>query len=484
MKQILIAVFAGFAGWLLCAGAPASSYEAGAPPAFGPCPDAGRHAELDASVCTFALAPLDPARAHGEMIELFVRKFPAPGERIGEFWMLAGGPGESGASFYTRITQFQTRFPGYDVFIPDHRGAGRSARLCEGETVGSEAGTRLTAEEFGPCFREIWENAERTRQFSMTHAAHDLDLLIRQLGGSGRRFVYAVSYGTGLALRFGQLHEQRVDGLILDSLVPSLHDTQHDLSRRSYTVDQVGRRVLAECAADRACDARFEGGVEAAYAQLLAAIAAGERDDIAHAVPGGNLKNALGSMLDIPEARDLIPDVIHMSLYEPERLAGFYEEQVMAAFSVVSDILDYEASAFSITLAGLIGLSETNRRPDQTAEDVAAEEAGLWFTSPLTLIQTYTSMPAYERDAWFDAPHDGLPPVLVVHGSLDPKTPLEGARAHVDALEADGADVTLMTVERAPHAIWFFAPACLYRAMDDFLSGAPGATTCTPDEIR
>jgi len=448
--------------------------------AFGPCPQEAGHPELAGSICTVQSVALNPAAPEGEQIDLFVRKFPATGDRIGEFWMLAGGPGEAGTSFYTRIADLQARFPGYDVLIPDHRGTGRSARLCTGETLGSEAGTALAGSEFGPCFGDIWAQSERTMQFSMTHAAHDLDTLIARLGGEGERWVYAVSYGTGLALRFGQLHEASVDGLILDSLVPALDDTQHDLSHRSHTVDLVGRRVLAACAADPACDGRFEGGIEAAYAGLLADIAAGHRADIAETLPGGNLRHTLGTMLDVPAARARIPDMIDIAIDRPQALGAFYTGEVVPAFDALSAVSDYEASAFSITLAGLIGVSETNRRPDMTAEAVAAEEAELWFTSPLTQLQTRTSMPAYARDEWFDAPYADMPPVLVVHGTLDPKTTLEGARHHIAALEAGGTGVTLVTVEGAPHASWYFAPDCLYDAMEDFIDGDAVAERCTP----
>ncbi|MEP3073258.1 alpha/beta fold hydrolase [Maricaulis sp.] len=452
--------------------------------AFGACPQEDGHPELAGSVCTVQSVALNQTAPEGERIGLFVRKFPARAERAGEIWMLAGGPGEAGTSFYTKIADFRARFPGFDILIPDHRGTGRSAHLCSGETLQSEAGTALAGSEFGPCFGEIWAQSERTMQFSMTHAAHDLDTLIARLGGEGERWVYAVSYGTGLALRFGQLHEASVDGLILDSLVPALDDTQYDLSHRSHTVDLVGRRVLAACAADPACNGRFEGGIEAEYARLLADIAAGHRDDIAETLPGGNLRHTLGTMLDVPAARALIPEMIDIAIDRPQALGAFYTGEVVPAFAALSAVSDYEGSAFSITLAGLIGVSETNRRPEMTADAVAAEEAGLWFTSPLTQLQTRTSMPAYPRDEWFDAPYADLPPVLVVHGTLDPKTTLEGAERHIAALEAGGTDITLVTVERAPHASWFFAPDCLYDSMEDFIEGDAVAERCTPASMQ
>jgi len=471
-------VAAPFTAALLSLGACSTSTVTTVDPRFGSCPDAERFSELADSRCTVFETALHPDQPDGETVELFLRKFPATARREGEFWMLAGGPGESGASFFTRIEDFRARFPGYDVFVPDHRGTGRSSRLCAGETSDSEGGTALTGPEFGPCFGEIWENAERTTAFSMTNAAHDLDALIAEFGGGGQRILYGVSYRTGYVMRYSQLRTQRVDWIVLDSLAPPLDDDQYDLSRRSHTVDMIGRRVLAECASDPECDGRFEGGVEAAYASLLQDIAEGRRDDLADRVPGGNLKHVLGAMLDIPATRAMIPDVIELAINAPDALPAFFSDQVDPALAVFGELMVYDHADFSITLAGLIGMSETIRRPDATAEDVERAEESLWFTSSLTTVQTFTNMPTYPRDAFFDAPYENLPPVLVVQGTLDPKTPLEGAELHIEDMVEAGAMVQRVTIERAPHALWYFAPDCLDDAIAAFIGDRTRPVRC------
>jgi pimeloyl-ACP methyl ester carboxylesterase len=450
--------------------------------AFERCEDAGAFSELSDSLCATTSAPLRHEASNAVSVDLFVRKFPAQGERVGEVWMLAGGPGETGQSYYTEIDGFRAAFPGYDIFIPDHRGTGRSTRLCAGETPDSPAGTALAGEEFGPCFGEIWENADRTTAFSMTNAAHDLDFLIDEFGGEGRRYVYGVSYGTGLALRFTQLRTVSVDGIVLDSLVSALDDAEHDLSHRSHTNDAVGREVIARCAADPACNARFEGGVDAAFAQLIAEIDAGERPDLQEYVPGGNLKHALGMMLDTPESRALILDALVLAMETPETLPDFFETEVTPAFDRFAAVAEYPDTAFSITLAGLIGESETNRRPEMTAEDVAREEVGMGFTSSLTTVQTFTQMPLYERDAYFDAPYENLPPILVLHGDLDPKTHIDGARRHIADMREAGGDVEFVVVENAPHAVWFFAQTCVQHSLDAFFNDQSLAASCSLDQ--
>ena len=449
--------------------------------AFSPCKDAADFGVLSDSLCARISAPLRPKSAEGETVELFVRKFPAQTGRVGELWMLAGGPGETGQSYYSRLEEFRADFPAYDIFIPDHRGTGRSSRLCAGETPASAAGTALAGEEFGPCFGEIWENADRTTAFSMTNAAHDLDYLMEELGGAGRRYVYGVSYGTGLALRFSQIRTQHVDGLVLDSLVPALDDVEHDLSHRSHTYDALGREMIAQCAADPACNSRFDGGVTQAFDRLVAQIDAGARPDLQEYVPGGNLKYALGTMLDTPRSRALIPDALVLAIETPEDLPAFFEAEVTPAYAPFAAVKDYPDTAFSITLAGLIGESETNRRPDQTAEDVAQEEVGMGFASSLTTVQTYTQMPLYERDVYFDAPYEALPPILVLQGNLDPKTPLAGAERHIADMREAGGEVHLTVVEGAPHAVWFFAQDCIQESLATFFATAEPDATCQMD---
>jgi len=457
------------------------TYPGGDERAFTPCADAQNPMLVD-SLCAMQTAALYPGTDRADTVSLFVRKFPALKARLGEIWLLAGGPGEPGTSYYTKVQAFRGQFPGYDIFIPDHRGTGRSSRLCAGETLDSPGGTALTGEEFGPCFGEIWQHPERTMAFSMTHAAHDLDFLISELGGTGRRYIYGISYGTGYALRFSQLWTQDVDGLILDSLVPALDDQTYDLSHRSHTNDLIGQRVIAQCAADPVCNARFQGGVVTAVEGLMAAINAGERADLAELSPTGNFKHMLGLMLDTPQARALIPDALVLAIETPDRLPEFFQNTLTPALSAFGQVSELEHADFSITLAGLIGESETNRRPEMTPADVAAEESELVFTSTLTTVQTYTNMPTYQTDAYFLAPYADLPPVLVLQGSMDPKTPLEGALGHMADMQAAGGEVDITVVDGAPHAIWFFGFDCMTDAVDRFMSGATVPARCDSDQ--
>ena len=94
--------------------------------AFTPCADAATAPALAGSQCKVETVPADPSGAAGAKgeVALFVRTFLAVGPRRGSVWLIAGGPGESGASFYGLLPKLRDTFPGFDLVIPDHRGTG------------------------------------------------------------------------------------------------------------------------------------------------------------------------------------------------------------------------------------------------------------------------------------------------------------------------------------------------------------------------
>lgn len=123
---------------------------------FAPCDDAASDPALAGSLCAREEVPGDPsglAGAPAKPVTLFVRKFPAKEEARGQVWLVAGGPGESGAAFYGMLPTLRRTFPGFDLIMPDHRGTGFSTRMCPAEEApGSPGGTALDGAEWGSCF--------------------------------------------------------------------------------------------------------------------------------------------------------------------------------------------------------------------------------------------------------------------------------------------------------------------------------------------
>ena len=458
--------FVRFSAVALVLAAPVSARQDTRTIEFTQCDDAGSHVSLRESKCTTIAGPLNPSEPDGRTVELFVRKFSAAGTPTGQLWLIAGGPGESGASFYPFIETVRAAAPGLDILVPDHRGTGFSTRLCpREESPSSVAGTALAGDEWGTCFGALNAEAERSRAFTITNAARDLDLLMTSLDAGERQYLYGVSYGTQLILRLLTLDMQTdLDGIILDSLVPLESNDQLDLSHRSAITDAVGRKVLRECDATAECLQYFSGGAEHALRQLL------ERDDIEE-LAGANLKYRLAALLDFPETREMLPFVIAgLQADDPAWLE--YAVNMLARFGSVLE--PYPQGGSSIPLVSIISRSENNARPDLTSEILAQEGEEYLFASPLPSLLLSGGTPVYEQGSSFGSSPARLPPTIVIHGTLDPKTPYHGAEEHVSTLQAAG-DVTLVPVEGAPHFILMTAPVEFQQAVRAFLQADQAA---------
>lgn len=430
---------------------------------FEPCADAATLPVLAGSLCLTATVPLDPGAHAGSpagTVDLFVRKVPAsrPAHRRGEVWLVAGGPGETGASFLPVLSVLRRAFPDHDLVFPDHRGTGYSSKLCPAqEAPGSAGGLSLAGDEWGPCIGAMHANAARTRAFTITNAARDLAGLIRRHRGDGETWLYGVSYGTQLVLRMMQVEPVQLDGIILDGLVPLESAPRWDLGHRTRVVDAVGRAALT---ADQA----------EAYRRLLA------RNDPPWkaAVPGGDLPRFMAALLNFPQLRDEIPALVHALARNdtvPLVRAGAELQARLAGLNVSPQ------SPPSLPLVMLISGSENNGRRDLTAETVAREAEGALFTSPIPGLLVNTPVPLYERDAFFGRTPARLPRTLVIHGTLDPNTPYEGAREHVAALSAAG-DVRLTTVTGAAHYLPLVAPGCFVQTASAFVAGTAVPERC------
>jgi len=425
------------------------------------CGDAGSIAGMPASRCMTVQVPLHHAAADGDSISLFVRRFAvAPGvTRRGEVWLLAGGPGEAGNSLYPTIATYQRAFPGFELVIPDHRGTGRSARICpQQEAADSPGGTGVAGEEWGPCIGAMYADVARTSAFSITEAAQDLQVLMASQPNQGQRLLYGVSYGTQLALRALQVSPLPVDALVLDGLVPPEATTQWDLSRRTALVDAVGRRVL---------------GVEgiATYRRVLAGSGSATwRSE----VPGADLRRFFAALLNFPELRDRIPQLVQdLDRGDADLLQATVVDwkQALAALGQNGD--DQPA----LPLVMLIAASENNARPELSQQTVDAEMADALFVSPIPGLLLNSSVPAYAKDAWFGRSPAVLPRTLIVHGTLDPNTAYAGALEHAATLSKAGP-VSFHTVERGAHLLPLVAPACFVSAVQTFVDGGPVPARC------
>ena len=143
--------------------------------------------------CRVWTLPLDAGRVGSPGIAIFVKRLPATAPRRGVLWLLAGGPGGAGDDLEWLADALSFLVPDLDIYLPDHRGTGRSGRLgCAAEGVGTPGGRRILDSERAACGAELratW--GQDLAAFTPTAAAQDLQALIADTRQPGDKLYVA-----------------------------------------------------------------------------------------------------------------------------------------------------------------------------------------------------------------------------------------------------------------------------------------------------
>ena len=217
----------------------ASAPDASAQVSFAQCPDAG----FQAFECATFGVPLDRSGAVPGQVPLFVRRLKtAQGAAQSRTALvaLAGGPGQ--AATPTAQGFAVALAPGLrerDLLVYDQRGTGRSAPLRCPALQG-----RQTVSAIARCGQEI---GPARAFFRSGDSVEDLEAL-RAAAGYEQLAFYGVSYGTKVALEYAARYPDKVERLVLDSVVPP--SGPDPLQRSSF---RSVRPVLRELCANNAC---------------------------------------------------------------------------------------------------------------------------------------------------------------------------------------------------------------------------------------
>jgi pimeloyl-ACP methyl ester carboxylesterase len=182
---------------------------AGAAIAYGPCPKTNQYA------CAHLVVPLDPGGATTGTVTLSIRRHRAAvGDATTAIVALAGGPGQPAIPFAEQFALLMgpiadTR----DLIVFDQRGTGSSQALsCHLQRPRRHLTLQQTvsrcAAALGP----------RRAFYTTADTVADIEA-IRQAGGYEKLVLYGTSYGTKVAEEYAQAHPDRVEALILDSVV-------------------------------------------------------------------------------------------------------------------------------------------------------------------------------------------------------------------------------------------------------------------------
>ena len=208
---------------------------------WAPCPQT----DAPSLQCGAVPVPLDRTGVVPGTVSLNVRRVPAttaPSDSA--VLALAGGPGQAAAPLAATFAQIlaparATR----DLLVMDQRGTGPSSPLtCPALDTPSarsslvEAGAR--------CAGQL---GARRGLFRTADSVADIEAL-REQAGYARLTIYAVSYGTKVALAYAAAHPDRVERLVLDSVV-----TPEGPDVLQHSTFAAVPRVLGELCAGNAC---------------------------------------------------------------------------------------------------------------------------------------------------------------------------------------------------------------------------------------
>ena len=228
---------AGLLAAVLLAGA-APAAHASAALEFVRCPDGSSFS------CATLPVPLDRSGVLSGTIDLSVeRRLSGPQPSSDAVLALAGGPGQATLPLGEYIAKaIAPALTSRDLLLFDQRGTGGSDPLrCSAlEEPSLSPLSRL----FEQCALEI---GPARGDFTTAESVQDIEAL-RAAAGYEKLVIYATSYGTKVALEYAERYPQRVEALVLDSVVPPAGIEPLEIG----TFAAIGP-MLEELCSDRAC---------------------------------------------------------------------------------------------------------------------------------------------------------------------------------------------------------------------------------------
>jgi pimeloyl-ACP methyl ester carboxylesterase len=461
---------------LLLAAAPS----AGAAIAYAPC---NASSPLQ---CGFLDVPLDRGGTVAGTVRLAAVRKVAP-SNPGKIAVvgLVGGPGGAAIPFVPDFTQLLApALTSRDLLMFDPRGIRASSPVaCLSNGTSTEAGAR--------CAGQL---GARRGLFTTATVVEDLEAL-RAESGYEKLVLVGVSYGTKVALDYAARHPDRVEALVLDSVV--LPEGEDPLQRSTFAAM---RRSLAELCAGGACSG-ISGNPLGDVAQRVSSLARRplrgtlttdrggherveiNREDLFGVILGGDrnptLRAELPAALTSAKRGDSAPLIrlvarsIGIISLRRQAADSEFNEAIFAATLCEEGAFPWDRTASSTTRAQQInayarGLGEAVFSPFDSATALTSE-----------IVKRCIGWPVASPPS---TPAGPLPnvPTLVLDGTADVRTPLEDA-VKVKALIPAAQVISIPFGGHSVMANDFGDEQCAARAVRQFFSGQPVAP-CAPSQ--
>jgi len=453
-----------------------------------PCPNLQGAGTLAGASCGYLVVPEDRHRPNGRNIRLMVAKFPArsPDKRADPVVYLAGGPGDIAPLDVNGLIAADF-IRDRDILVVSQRGTMFSepaltcasvddfARELLGLRFYSEATKRAHLAATETCHRELAATGADLSAYNSTENAADFADL-RNLFGLTAWNVYGTSYGTYLAQTLMRDHPEGIRSVVLDSVLPTTYTIPGNWWITRAGFDNLFQACMAEAACNSAhprLKETFTGLVNKFEAEPLTTTA---RDRIT----GNDLRVVLdgGALVDWLRNQNYAVPLLRAA---PSLIGGLAAGQPEAIEAIAKDRVGRAPPAGPGVPALGYGLSYgvTCREdyPFATPEDLAVAGREAFPNFPASVQDEGVGGWAYAnedcRDVWkvpaaptaMRQPVASSIPTLLISGSFDTLTSLDGAKAAAVRL----SNATIISIPGVGHVVSPASP-CAQAVIVSFLA--------------
>lgn len=394
--------------------------------------DAGAADTVPEAECATIELPLRWHEPSGEQLEWFVKRLDAKEASRGQLWLLQGGPGSPGTGMEPIAADLHETVSDLDIYIPDHRGVGRSTLF---ECVEAKSRGGSGANQLAQCAKEVvrdWGTA--TVEFSTTAASRDVLAVATQMHRADEEVIIrGSSYGGYWAHRILQLDEPAlVTAAVIDSAVLPIGglSTMYQVLRPN----EAGQRVLEECAADETCRERLGPDPEQRALEIMASLC--------EPIQARGGRPALQSVLSAALREWRLLRLIPAMLYRAERCSEADIEYLDAFAGLVPDFARVESheAPRSTALFTNVAYSEIVSELSGPQEILDAAETAVFsdLSSAVDLSSALEHWPLYPADEYIGQWADTEVKLLLLHGGLDTQTPANEGWAVAEQFQRPG----------------------------------------------
>lgn len=397
--------------------------------------------------------------------------------------MLTGGPGQAGVLFAEDWEfLFDLDSTGRTIVTLDVRGTGASGLLrCP---AFERALARSDMASAGGCGASL---GPRRAFYRSSDSADDLEALRRRLGVP-RIAIYAVSYGTRIAVEYARRYPDRTDRVVLDSPVDDASDPF--LGETFEAIPRVLRTL---------CRQSCPGGGAAPVADVQRLAERARATPMTVKTSRGRVRIDEDALLNTLVTGDLDPDELMRPFPGAVRAALAGRPGALARLVRTAELLNgpdtveaFSPALFAATICEEAPVAWDRaaapaERRAQALTALAARPAAAFspFTSTAALNFSWLSLcgdwPAPTRQLGPEPPAPTPVPVLILSGDLDVRTPREGARR----LAARLGNATVVSAPTAGHDVFGAAlGSCATRSVAAFLRGRLPACARPPGSRR